>query len=280
MLAPWSGGVGPSLPSRRLAGNLTRPAGVPGVAGAVAFDVVATTTPRPDVGRSLVSGARAARSTIALKLLMAASGVIFILFVLAHMYGNLKAFAGHDAYNEYAQHLREIGVPMLPEGGALWILRVVLIVALALHVYSAAVLWRRARKARTIKYVVKKHTGATFASRLMRWGGVTILLFLVWHLLNFTIGKVNVAGGPTNDPYNLLVDSFETWWLTLIYLVAMAMLGAHLHHGIWSAAQTLGWTSHERSRVVAKQIAFTTAVIIAGGFSLVPIFVLAGVIEK
>jgi succinate dehydrogenase / fumarate reductase, cytochrome b subunit len=89
------------------------------------------------VGRSLVSGARAARSTIALKLLMAASGVIFILFVLTHMYGNLKAFAGHDAYNEYAEHLRELGEPMLPHGGALWILRVVLIIALALHVYSA-----------------------------------------------------------------------------------------------------------------------------------------------
>jgi len=278
VLAPWSGGVGPSLPSRRLAGNLTRPAGVLGVAGAVAFDVVATTTPRPDVGRSLVSGARAARSTIALKLLMAASGVIFILFVLAHMYGNLKAFAGHDAYNEYAQHLREIGVPMLPEGGALWILRVVLIVALALHVYSAAVLWRRARKARTIKYVVKKHTGATFASRLMRWGGVTILLFLVWHLLNFTIGKVNVAGGPTNDPYNLLVDSFETWWLTLIYLVAMAMLGAHLHHGTWSAAQTLGLTNNARARHNAKWLGLILALIITIGFSLVPIFVLAGVI--
>jgi succinate dehydrogenase / fumarate reductase, cytochrome b subunit len=241
---------------------------------------VATTTPRPDVGRSLVSGARAARSTIALKLLMAASGVIFILFVLTHMYGNLKAFAGHDAYNEYAEHLRELGEPMLPHGGALWILRVVLIIALALHVYSAAVLWRRARKARTVRYVVKKHTGATFASRMMRWGGVTILLFVVWHLLNFTIGKVNVAGGPTNDPYNLLVDSFETWWLTLIYLVAMAMLGAHLHHGTWSAAQTLGLTNNARARHNAKGLGLILALIITIGFSLVPIFVLLGVITK
>ncbi len=108
------------------------------------------------------------------------------------MYGNLKAFAGHDAYNEYAEHLREIGEPMLPHGALLWIMRVGLIVALVVHVYSAVVLWRRARRARTVRYVVKKHTGATFASRMMRWGGVTILLFVVWHLLNFTIGKVNV----------------------------------------------------------------------------------------
>jgi len=162
----------------------------------------------------------------------------------------------------------------------LWINRVVLILALAVHVYAAVTLWGRAKKARTVKYAVKKNKHSTYASHLMRWGGVTLLLFIVWHLLNFTVGKVNVTGGATNDPYDLLVDSFATWWLTLIYLVAMAMLGAHLHHGIWSAAQTLGWTSHERSRLVAKQIAFTTAVVIAGGFSLVPVFVLAGVIEK
>ena len=226
-----------------------------------------------------MKGARASRSTIALKMLMAASGILFILFVLAHMYGNLKAFAGHDAFNEYAEHLREIGEPMLPHGGLLWILRVGLIAALVVHVYAAVVLWRRARRARTIKYVVKKHTGATFASRLMRWGGVAILLFVVWHLLNFTVGKVNPQGGATNDPYNLLVDTFDLWWMTLIYLAAMAALGAHLHHGIWSAAQTLGLTNNERARRNAKVLGLSVALLITIGFSLVPIFVLAGVIS-
>ena len=222
---------------------------------------------------------RSTRTTIALKLLMAASGVIFIGFVLMHMYGNLKAFGGHDAFDEYADHLRTFGTPILPYAGMLWIIRVVLIVSLVVHVAAAATLWRRARKARPVKYVMKKRTGATFASLMMRWGGVTILLFVIWHLLNFSIGRVNVTGGPTDDPYNLLVDSFETWWLTLIYLVAMAMLGAHLHHGIFSATQTLGLTSNARSRTLSKQVAFTLAVIIAGGFSLVPIFVLFGVIS-
>ena len=240
---------------------------------------MATTSPGGTTG-PLVRGTRGVRTTIALKILMAVSGGIFILFVLLHMYGNLKAFSGHDAYNEYAEHLRTLGEPMLPYAGFLWVLRVVLVLALVVHVYAAATLWRRARAARTTAYVVKKHTGATQASRLMRWGGVTLLLFIVWHLLNFTIGKVNVDGGPTNDPYNLLVDSFATWWLTLIYLVAMSMLGAHLHHGIWSAAQTLGWTSHARSRWVVRQIAFSTALVITIGFSLVPVFVLAGVIDK
>ncbi|HET6166695.1 MAG TPA: succinate dehydrogenase cytochrome b subunit [Marmoricola sp.] len=231
-------------------------------------------------GATLVTDARASRSTIFLKLLMATSGLIFVAFVLVHMYGNLKAFSGHDAFDEYAHHLRTMGTPILPYAGALWIIRAVLVVSLVVHVWCAAVLWRRAKRARTVRYQVKKHTGAIFASRLMRWGGVTILLFVVWHLLNFTIGKVNVTGGATNDPYNLLVDTFDTWWLTIIYLVAMAMLGAHLHHGIWSATQTLGLTGSERTRRLAKQTAFTLAVVIAGGFSLVPIFVLAGVITK
>ena len=237
------------------------------------------TDPRKN-GPTLVKGARASRTTIALKLGMALSGIIFLGFVLAHMYGNLKAFAGHDAFNEYAEHLREIGEPMLPHAGLLWILRVGLIASLVVHVYCAVVLWRRAARARTTKYVVKKQTGATRASLLMRWGGLTILLFLVWHLLNFSIGKVNVQGGATNDPYNLMVDTFDVWWLTLIYIVAMLALGAHLHHGIWSAAQTLGWTGTAAKRQRAKTIGFVIALIVSVGFSLVPLGVIAGIITK
>jgi succinate dehydrogenase / fumarate reductase, cytochrome b subunit len=229
---------------------------------------------------TLVQNSRSTRSTIALKILMAVSGLIFVAYVLLHMYGNLKAFAGHDAYNEYAEHLRTLGEPMLPRSGFLWVLRVVLLLALVTHVAAAVALWRRASRARTIKYVVKKNKHSTWASHLMRWGGLTLLLFIVWHLLNFTVGKVNVTGGSTNDPYNLLVDSFDTWWLTLIYLVAMAMLGAHLHHGVWSSLQTLGLTNTAGSRARAKTFGFSLAVVIAGGFSLVPVFVLAGVITK
>ena len=94
---------------------------------------------------TLVKGSRSTRSTIALKLLMAVSGLVFIGFVLLHMYGNLKAFAGHDAYNEYAHHLRILGEPMLPREGLLWIIRAVLLARLVVHVYAAAMLWRRAR---------------------------------------------------------------------------------------------------------------------------------------
>ena len=238
------------------------------------------TATHPSNQPALVTGARAARTTIFLKISMASSGLVFIAFVLLHMYGNLHAFAGHDAFNEYAEHLRTLGEPMLPHTGALWIIRIVLIASLAVHVTSAFMLWHRAGRARRTKYVMKKRTGATYASLLMRWGGVTLLLFIVWHLLNFTIGKVNVSGGPTNDPYNLVVDSFSTWWLTLIYLAAMAMLGAHLHHGFWSAMQTLGWTSTARARNLAKAVGLTVALIITIGFSLVPLAVMFGAISK
>jgi len=228
----------------------------------------------------LVKGARGSSSTIALKLLMAVTGILFIAFVLFHMYGNLKAFAGHDAFDEYAHHLRELGTPVLPYGGFLWINRVALLGALVVHVACAVILWRRSQAARTTAYAVKRNRASSLSSRTMRWGGITILLFLVWHLLNFTIGKVNVTGGATDDPYNLLVDSFSTWWLTVIYLVAMVALGMHLHHGTWSSLQTLGMTNSPRSRAVAKRTGWVVAIVIAGGFALVPLFTLFGVISK
>lgn len=212
-------------------------------------------------------------------MLMAASGAILIVFVLVHMYGNLKAFAGHDAFNTYAHHIRDMGEPILPHEGLLWVLRITLLLAVVVHITAAAMLWRRARSARTTQYVMKKNLASSFSSRTMRWGGLTLLLFIIWHLLEFTFPKINVDGGPTNDPYDLLVDTFDLWWMTLIYLAAMFALGMHLHHGTWSAAQTLGLTNNAKARRNAKTIGWILAVVIAGGFSLVPIGVLAGVIN-
>ena len=228
---------------------------------------------------TLVKGARSTRSTIALKMLMAVTGIIFIGYVLLHMYGNLKAFAGHDAFNEYAHHIRELGEPLLPHEGALWLIRAILLLSLVIHVWAALVLWRRKERARSVKYVVKKNTSSTLSSHWMRWGGVALLLFIVWHLVNFTVGKVNPQGGATGDPYALMVDNFQVWWMTLIYLAAMVALAMHLRHGVWSAAQTLGLTNNARARRNANVLGYGLATVIAGGFSLVPIFVLAGVID-
>ena len=230
----------------------------------------------------LVKGVRSTRSTIALKLAMAISGIIFILYVLLHMYGNLKAFSGHDAYDTYAEHLRTIGTPMVPRVGALWVVRAVLILSIITHVWSAAVLWRRAKHARTVRYQMKRNLGSSLSSRTMRWGGLAILLFVIWHLIEFTIGKVNIKGGAKNDPYNLLVDSFSgsSWWMVIIYLLALVALGFHLHHGTFSACQTLGLTSNAAARTRARVFGWVIAIVISGGFALVPIFIAAGVITK
>ena len=239
---------------------------------------VATTT--------LIKGARSTRSTIALKLLMAASGIVFILFVLVHMYGNLKAFSGEMAYNEYAEHLRTFGEPMLPYGGLLWILRVVLLGSLIAHVGSAVALSIRAHAQRPVKYAVKKNKASSLSSRTMRWGGVTLLVFIIWHLPHFTIAKINVGTGGqapeiTENPYRLLVNSFlpEQWWMVAIYLFAMLTLAFHLHHGTFSAIQTLGFTNTAESRARARVAGWVVAIVIAGGFSLVPLFTVFGVIS-
>lgn len=243
---------------------------------------MATQTPQP----KLVTGGRASRSTIALKLLMAVSGLIFIGYVLLHMYGNLMAFGGLETYDTYAHHLRTFGEPMLPYGGLLWIVRVVLIAALIAHVYAAFTLWGRAGKARTHKYVSKRHTGASFSSRWMRWGGVTLLLFVIWHLIQFTLVKPRL-GGPEaaadikESPYVMLLNAFDPtmWWVTVIYLVALAALGMHLHHGVWSAAQTLGLTGTAAARRRAKVTGLVVALVIAVGFALVPLSILVGIID-
>jgi len=239
---------------------------------------VATTT-RP----ALVTGSRSTRSTVALKIAMAASGLLFVGYVLAHMYGNLKAFSGQESFNGYAEHLREFGEPILPHSGFLWIARVVLLLALFVHVGAAVALARRAGKARSTKYVVKKNRSSSISSRTMRWGGAALLLFIVWHLLNFSFGRINVSNGKTGDeagdPYTLLVQSFDVWWLTVIYLLAMVALALHLHHGTFSATQTLGFTNTAKARRNAQAAGMVLAIVVAGGFSLVPIGVLAGIID-
>ncbi|CAN5255923.1 succinate dehydrogenase cytochrome b subunit [soil metagenome] len=214
---------------------------------------------------------------------MAGSGIIFIGYVLLHMYGNLKAFSGEAAYNEYAEHLRELGEPLLPHSGALWIIRAVLIVSLVVHVWCAVVLAAKAAQARPVKYQVKRNVGSSISSRTMRWGGTALLIFIVWHLLQFTIAKIDVSGNDVGDdnPYQLLINAFapEQWWMTVIYLLALAALAMHLHHGTFSACQTLGLTGTAASRARARMLGWVLAIVIAGGFSLVPIFTTFGVID-
>ena len=216
------------------------------------------------------------RTSVALKIVMAATGVLFLLFVLAHMYGNLKALSGQEAFDGYAHHLRVLGEPMLPYEGFLWVMRVGLIVSLVLHVWAAAQLTRRKRAARTQKYVVKKSVASTLSSRTMMWGGLAILLFLVFHILQFTTLTIEV-GGSYDSPYERFVAAFEVWWLLALYVVAMIALGMHLRHGIWSAVQTLGWSNRNRQPAL-KAAALVVALIIVVGFLLPPLAIAFGIV--
>jgi succinate dehydrogenase / fumarate reductase, cytochrome b subunit len=226
------------------------------------------------------AAARARSSTIAWKLAMALTGLIFIGYVLAHMYGNLKVFAGQESFDTYAHHLRTFGEPILPYEGLLWVMRVLLILALVVHATAAYKLWARAAGARTHKYAMKKAAVATISSRTMRWGGTALLLFVVFHILHLTTHTINPGGNP-DSPYRRMINSFapENWWVSVIYLLAMVALAMHLRHGTWSAAQTLGLTNTPAARARWNLVGYLLALVVAGGFALVPLFVLFGIVE-
>ncbi len=234
--------------------------------------VATTTSSRPATAR---------RTTIGLKILMAVTGFVFVAYVLLHMYGNLKALAGESAFNTYAEHLRTIGEPMLPYGGLLWVIRVVLLLSLAGHVYAAFTLWSRAGGARRTKYAAVK---TAMRTAWMRWGGVFLLLFLVWHLLEFTILKVSVNPDQqgvdvSQNPYRLVVASFQVPWLTLVYVLAMVALAFHLSHGVFSAQQTLGWTMTPHAYRRAKLAAHAVSAVVVVGFLIPPLAILFGLIS-
>ena len=226
-------------------------------------------------------GTTARSTTIALKLLMAVTGLVFVGYLLLHMYGNLKALTGEEGFNGYAEHLRTFGEPMLPYNGLLWIVRVVLLLSIVGHVYAAFALWSRAGSARRTKYAAMR-TAAT--TKWMRWGGVFLLLFIVWHLIHFTIVKVSPNADKqgidvTANPYQLVVASFEVWWMTLIYVAAMVALFMHLMHGVFSAQQTLGWTSTPKARARARGLGIGLAALIVVGFLIPPLSIAFGLID-
>jgi len=224
------------------------------------------------------------RSTVMLKAVMAISGLLMVLYLLAHMYGNLHVFAGKAVFDAYARNFRTLGEPFLPFGGALWIIRVTLLAAVLLHVYSAATLWRRARGATGgrggWRYESKQaRAGAqrSYASFTMRWGGVTLALFIIYHLLHLTTNTIH-PGGASSSPYERVVNGFEIWWVTLLYVIAVIALGFHLRHGFWSAFATLGANTSVRRRRQLNVAATAVALVITIGFVTPPLSILFGLV--
>ena len=216
-------------------------------------------------------------SQIGKKIVMAVSGSILVLFILAHMAGNLKIFAGPDEINAYSRSLREIGYPELGYAQALWLVRIVLLISAILHIVAATQLTRMSWRARPVGYTAKKNVETTLAAQTMRWGGIILAVFIVLHILHFTLGAIGFAPGQFADfhVYQNVVAGFSRWPVAVLYIVAMAALGLHLDHGIWSALQTLGWTTTQNTRSL-RMASRAIALIVFLGFSSVPVGVMAG----
>jgi len=211
-------------------------------------------------------------SSIGRKVVMAVTGAILFGFVFVHMIGNLQVYLGPETMNHYATFLRQF-----LHGYGLWIARLVLLAAVVLHIGSAASLTLASRRARPVQYEETKWKESTYASRTMRWGGVILLLFVIYHLLHLTTGTVHQSF-IEGDVYHNFVAGFRSVPVSLFYIFAMLALGLHLRHGVWSMFQTLG-VSHPRYIRMAHLGAWIFAVVIVIGNISFPLAVLAGLVK-
>jgi succinate dehydrogenase / fumarate reductase cytochrome b subunit len=210
------------------------------------------------------------RSTIGRKVVMALSGIVLFGFVVVHMLGNLQVYLGPGKLDEYAEALRKL--PAL-----LWAARLGLLAAALAHVWAAWSLTRTSRAARPVGYAERADLASSYASRTMRWSGVIVLSFIVYHLLHFTFGSVHPSFVEGQVHHNL-VAGFRSPLVCGFYVLAMLCLGAHMYHGVWSMLQTLG-LSHARYNHLRHAFAtLLTAVVVAGNISF-PLAVLAGVVR-
>jgi succinate dehydrogenase / fumarate reductase cytochrome b subunit len=210
---------------------------------------------------------------------MAVTGILLVLFLFAHMAGNLKIFFGGPTFDHYAAWLRTIGEPLLPKTWYLWIQRTGLTVAVIAHIVAASVLTVRARKARPVKYAHRPKVQGSYAARTMRWGGVIVVLFVIFHILDLTTGTLNPVGDKSN-PYGNVVADFapHRWYVTLFYALAIVAVGFHLRHGIWSAARTLGQQTARGERIW-KAVALILSIVLVVGYLSVPFAVITGLVK-
>jgi succinate dehydrogenase / fumarate reductase, cytochrome b subunit len=213
------------------------------------------------------------------KYAMGLSGIALMGFVLAHMIGNLKIYMGESDLNEYAEFLKKLAYPLAPEGAVLWTMRFGLLAMLLLHLHAAYSLTMINRRARGVKYQSERdYQTASFASRSMRITGIVVLLFIIWHLLDFTFGTVNGDDFVREDVYANVIRSFERAPVAIFYVLANIALGVHLFHGAWSIFQSLGW-NNPRFNTWRRSFATAFATIIVVGNVSFPIAVLAGVVD-
>ena len=212
-----------------------------------------------------------------MKALMAITGLILIGFLLVHMYGNLKMFLGAESFDHYAEWLKgDILYPLIPKGWFMWLFRAFMVAAIALHIYSAVTLWRRARIANPTAYAAKKALAQTYSARTMRWGGVILLGLLIFHLAQFTVKSALISSPSNASPYDMVIAEFSVWWLVVVYALWLVTVCMHVRHGMWSAMATLGANTSAKARVVLNGCAWAIALLLYIGFMIMPVAVLFG----
>lgn len=218
------------------------------------------------------------RATVGKKIAMAVTGVILIGFVVVHMLGNLKVYQGAEAFNHYAEGLRTLGEPFFGYAQLLWILRIILLVSVIIHIVAAVQLVVHSRRARAVGY--RKYEGDmvfSYASRTMKWGGVIILAFVVYHLMHLTFGNAHPDFIP-GDAYHNFVIGFQSWPVSIAYILAMIPLGFHMYHGFWSMLQTFGATNPKVNQIRRPIAAVLALAVVLGNISF-PVAVLAGIVS-
>ncbi len=211
-------------------------------------------------------------SSVGRKLVMALTGILLFGFVLGHMIGNLQIYLGPEAINHYGEFLRELG-----HGGAIWVARLVLLAAVGLHIWAAITLALENRAARPQRYRRLGYEASDYASRTMIWSGPLLAIFVVYHLLHFTIGSVHHDFIP-GDVYHNVIAGFRVWPVSVFYIVCMLALGFHMVHGLWSMLQTIGF-SHPRYNAWRRTFAVIFTLVVVVGNISIPVSVLTGVIR-
>lgn len=209
-------------------------------------------------------------TTIGKKVVMATSGLVVVLWLVLHMLGNVAVFAGRDVYNQYATFLA--GQPPL-----LWGQRIVVLVAIVAHIHAAFSLWSLNSEARPKDYYQRKDLATNYAALTMRYGGVVLLSFIIYHILHLTVGLTGHLGYEFvhGDVYNNLVQGFQRPVVAGFYIFAQCALGLHLYHGIWSLTQTLG-ADHPKYNKLRPAVAVGLTLFIVLGFISIPVSVLTG----
>ena len=222
---------------------------------------------------------RAWTTTVFVKQLMAISGIVFVLFLLFHSYGNLKMFLGQEAYDHYAHWLKEEAfVPIFPHGGFIWVFRAAMVLMLVIHIWAAAVTWKRSRRARRSAYVVKRSAADAYAARTMRMTGVLLFFLIVFHILHFTTGTIRTGFVADSTPYERMVATFQNPLMVVVYLIFIGLAALHVSHGFWSAFQSLGWV-RGGTRKFMEVISGLVGALIFLMFALPPLAIVAGYIS-